>query len=76
MITALNMTAERIADYGVARPMIFSTSSCGYIPTRAAGMIAKYFAISLAIENVVRAPRVIRICLPISTMSSSLVVTI
>ncbi len=38
-----------------------------------AGMIAKYLAMSLAIENVVRAPRVISSCLPISTISMSLV---
>ena len=36
-------------------------------------MIAKYFATSLAIENVVSAPRVISSCLPISTMSISFV---
>ena len=36
-------------------------------------MIAKYFATSLAIENVVSAPRVISICLPVSTISMSLV---
>ena len=36
-------------------------------------MIAKYLATSLAIENVVSAPRVISICLPISTISMSLV---
>src|ERR671922_123330 len=36
-------------------------------------MIAKYFATSLAIENVVSAPRVINSCLPISTISMSLV---
>ncbi len=36
-------------------------------------MIAKYFATSLAIENVVNAPRVISSCLPISTISISLV---
>src|SRR5262245_26500639 len=36
-------------------------------------MIAAYFAISLAIENVVSAPRVISSCLPISTTSISLV---
>ena len=38
-----------------------------------AGMIAKYLATSLAIENVVSAPRVISSCLPISTISMSLV---
>ena len=36
-------------------------------------MMAKYFATSLAIENVVSAPRVISSCLPISTTSISLV---
>ena len=36
-------------------------------------MIAKYFARSFEIENVVSAPRVISSCLPISTMSSSFV---
>ena len=36
-------------------------------------MMAKYLATSLAIENVVSAPRVIRSCLPISTTSISLV---
>ncbi len=39
----------------------------------AAGMIAKYLATSLAIENVVSEPRVISSCLPISTISISLV---
>ena len=38
-----------------------------------AGMMAKYFATSLAIEKVVSAPRVISSCLPISTISMSLV---
>ena len=36
-------------------------------------MMAKYFATSLAIEKVVSAPRVISSCLPISTISISLV---
>ena len=36
-------------------------------------MIAKYFATSFAIENVVSAPRVTSICLPTSTTSMSLV---
>ena len=38
-----------------------------------AGRIAKYFATSLAIENVVSAPRVISSCLPTSTISISFV---
>jgi hypothetical protein len=36
-------------------------------------MIAKYLAMSLAMENVVSEPRVISSCLPISTTSISLV---
>ena len=39
----------------------------------AAGMIAKYLATSLAMLKVVSAPRVISICLPVSTTSISLV---
>ena len=38
-----------------------------------AGMMAKYLATSLAIEKVVSEPLVIRSCLPISTISMSLV---
>ena len=38
-----------------------------------AGMIAKYFATSLAMEKVVSDPRVIRSCLPIATISMSFV---
>ena len=38
-----------------------------------AGRIAKYFATSFAIENVVSAPRVISSCLPTSTISISFV---
>ena len=38
-----------------------------------AGTMAKYLATSLAMENVVSAPRVISSCLPISTTSISLV---
>ncbi len=37
-----------------------------------AGMIAKYLATSLAMEKVVSTPRVISICLPISTTSNQL----
>lgn len=73
MISALKMTAERIADSGEVRPMTLSLSSDGYATANMAGMIAKYFATSLAMEKVVRAPRVMRSCLPISTISMSLV---
>ena len=41
--------------------------------TNRAGIIAKYLATSLAIENVVRAPLVMSSCLPMRTMSMSLV---
>ncbi len=40
---------------------------------KAAGMMAKYLAMSLAMLNVVSAPRVISSCLPISTISMSFV---
>ncbi len=67
MISALKMTADRIAERGVSRPMTLSWSSAGSTPENIAGMMAKYFATSLAIENVVSAPRVMSSCLPIST---------
>ena len=47
--------------------------SHGSVPANSAGTMAKYLARSLAIENVVSAPRVISSCLPISTTSMSLV---
>ena len=68
MISALKITALITADAGVARCITFSAASCGYVVANAAGMMAKYFATSLAIENVVSEPRVISICLPISTI--------
>src|SRR6201992_4451533 len=73
MISALKITADMIADAGVARCITFSAFSAGYVVANAAGMIAKYLATSLAIENVVSEQRVISICLPISTISISLV---
>src|SRR3984885_9576340 len=73
MIRALKITADRIAELGVARCMILSAPNSGYVIAKAAGMMAKYLATSLAIENVVKAPRVISICLPVSTISMSLV---
>ena len=50
-------------------------SACrpGNSVTNIAGMMAKYFATSLAIEKVVRLPRVISSCLPMRTTSMSLV---
>ena len=53
--------------------MMFSAPSIGNVARNIAGMMAKYFATSLAIEKVVSAPRVISSCLPISTTSISLV---
>ena len=53
--------------------MMLSVSKPGYTAANIAGMIAKYFATSLAMEKVVSAPRVISSCLPISTISISFV---
>ena len=69
MMMALKMSAERMALYGLDRCMIFSTCICGMAIMNMAGIIAKYFAISLAMEKVVRLPRVMSSCLPISTTS-------
>src|SRR6516225_8505288 len=73
MTSALKMIAEVIAESGLCRCMMLSLFSPGNTPANIAGMIAKYFATSLAMENVVSAPRVISSCLPISTISMSLV---
>ena len=67
------MTAESTALCGLCKCMIFSAFNCGYETANKAGMIAKYFAMALAMENVVKEPRVMSSCLPISTMSISLV---
>ena len=53
MMSALKMTAERIADCGLSRCMTLRLSSAGNTPANIAGMMAKYLATSLAIENVV-----------------------
>ncbi|CAM5645898.1 hypothetical protein STENM223S_11112 [Streptomyces tendae] len=73
MISALKTTADRIAESGEDRRMTLSLSRPGWTAAKSAGMIAKYLATSLAMENVVSAPRVISNCLPISTISMSLV---
>ena len=73
MMRALKMTAERIAELDEPSFMMLICSSAGNTPTNIAGMMAKYFATSLAIEKVVNAPRVISNCLPISTISMSFV---
>ena len=53
--------------------MMLSGAISGNTARNSAGMIAKYLATSLAMEKVVRQPRVIRSCLPTSTTSSSFV---
>ena len=67
------MTADSIADSGLCRCMMLSLLRPGKMTTNIAGMIAKYFATSLAIENVVSAPRVMSSCLPMATTSMSFV---
>ena len=52
---------------------MFRLPSTGKTPANIAGRMAKYLATSLAIEKVVSAPRVTSSCLPISTISISLV---
>ena len=56
MIRALKMTADRIAECGLSSFMMLSVSSAGNTPANIAGMMAKYLATSLAIENVVSEP--------------------
>ncbi len=73
MIRALKMTALRMAECGLSRPMTLRRSRAGNTPWNMAGMMAKYLATSLAMENVVSEPRVMSSCLPISTISMSLV---
>src|SRR5674476_1289229 len=73
MMSALKMTADRIADSGEARCMMLRVPRPTNTPANIAGMIAKYLAMSLAMENVVSEPRVMSSCLPIWTISMSLV---
>jgi hypothetical protein len=58
MMSALKMTADRIADSGVFSAITSSTFSGGNAPANIVGMMAKYFATSFATENVVIEPRV------------------
>src|SRR5207302_2024931 len=60
MTSALKITADMIAEVGDARCMKSSAFSHGSVAANRAGTMAKYLAISLLTENVVRAPRVIR----------------
>src|SRR5215831_8342522 len=73
MISALKITADKMALCGVDNCITLSALSSGYVATNAAGIMAKYFATSLATENVVIAPRVISNCLPMATTSINLV---
>ena len=73
MIRALKITAERMAEWALSSFMMLRVRSSGNTPWNMAGMMAKYLATSLAIEKVVSEPRVISSCLPISTISNSLV---
>ena len=57
----------------LCRSMILSAASPGYTPMNRAGIMAKYFARSLAMLNVVRLPLVMSSCFPIRTISISFV---
>ena len=72
-MSALKITALKIALWGECNPIIFSGAMTGKVTTSMAGIMAKYLATSLAMLKVVSAPRVMSICLPISTISMSLV---
>ena len=73
MIRALKITALRMALSGEASFMMLKGAIWGKVAISMAGMMAKYLATSLATLKVVRAPRVMSSCLPISTISMSLV---
>src|SRR5690242_21158853 len=57
-IRALNITALRIALVGLCRRIMLSGAMAGKVAISIAGIIAKYFATSLAMLNVVSEPRV------------------
>ncbi len=73
MISALKITAARMADVGECNCMKSMDFNQGRVPAKRAGTMAKYFATSLAMEKVVKAPRVMRSCLPTSTTSINFV---
>ena len=52
---------------------MFSEANSGTAIMNRAGIMAKYFATSLAMENVVKVPQVINNCFPISTISINFV---
>ena len=73
IMSALKITALKMALVGLCSRMMFSGAIAGKVVINIAGMIAKYLATSFAMLNVVSEPRVMSICFPISTMSMSLV---
>jgi hypothetical protein len=73
MMIALNITAESIALSGLCKFIMFNPCNAGIATINKAGMMAKYFATSFAILNVVNVPLVMSNCFPISTISISLV---
>jgi len=73
MISALKITALRMALVGLCKRMMLSGAMAGNVAINMAGTMAKYLATSLAMLKVVSEPRVMRSCLPISTISINLV---
>src|SRR5664280_1505019 len=77
MMSALKMTAERMALWGVARRMMFSACSSGYVTRKSAGMIAKYFAIIPALFLVtypeLQALNIMRLATPQSAILSAVI---
>ena len=63
---ALKMIARQDRRGGRAQLHDVQHARPGKMPANIAGMIAKYFATSFAIENVVSAPRVMSSCLPMA----------
>ena len=57
MTSALKITALKMALSGLCRRMTLSGAMTGNVTMSIAGMMAKYFATSLAMLNVVSAPR-------------------
>src|SRR4029078_7000290 len=64
MIIALNIRVESIAVCGLCKCITLSNCIFGFSVMNIAGSSAKYLAASLAILNVVMAPRVINNCFP------------
>src|SRR5580692_3483987 len=69
IMIALKITADKIALSGLCKFIIFKLCRLGIETINKAGTMAKYFATSLAILNVVSVPLVINNCFPISTIS-------